>query len=51
MKKYKREALLKDRRFSKYQKDFLRAVLKKEEYTIAGSEKLVSAFFNEKERD
>lgn len=44
-KKYTREALLKDRRFSQYQQDFLRAVLTKEEYTIAEAVKTVKAFF------
>ena len=32
-KKYKREVLLKDRRFAKFQKDFLAAILTEEEYT------------------
>ena len=33
-KKYRREVLLGDRRFAKYQKDFLAAVLTDEAYTI-----------------
>lgn len=50
-KKFSREAILRDKRFSKYQKDFLRAVLKEPEYTIAQAEKAVRAFFMEKESD
>lgn len=49
-KKYTREALLKSKRFSSYQKDFLAAVLNKPEYTIAEAEKAVEAFFG-KERE
>lgn len=48
-KKYKREAILKDSRFSQYQKDFLGVVLSKPEYTIAEAERAVKAFFKEKE--
>lgn len=44
-KKYRREALLQNRRFAKYQKDFLSVVLRKEEYTMAEAEKAVKAFF------
>nr|DAQ86049.1 MAG TPA: hypothetical protein [Caudoviricetes sp.] len=44
-KKYSREALLQDRRFAKYQKDFLSVVLRKEEYTLAEAVKTVQAFF------
>ena len=47
-KKYTREALLRDRRFSGYQKDFLLAVLSKPEYTIAEAEGAVKAFFERK---
>ena len=50
-KKYKREALLRDPRFSKYQQDFLRVVLWKDEYTWAEAVKAVKAFFKDKERD
>lgn len=50
-KKFKREVLLKDPRFSGYQKDFLGVVLYKSEYTIAEAVKTVKAFFNDKERD
>lgn len=49
--KFSREAILADKRFHKYQKDFLRAVLKEPEYTIAQAEKAVRAFFMEKESD
>ena len=41
----KAEPLLQDRRFAKYQKDFLSVVLRKEEYTMAEAEKAVKAFF------
>lgn len=50
MKKYSREAILQDRRFAKYQRDFLRAVLTKDFYTIAGAQKAALAFF-EKEKE
>lgn len=49
-KKYRREVLLKDPRFAKYQQDFLGVVLYKSEYTIAEAERAVKAFFK-KERD
>lgn len=44
-KKYTREALMRDGRFSIYQRDFLAAVLSKPEYTIAEAERAVKAFF------
>lgn len=44
-KKYSREALLKSKRFSGYQKDFLAAVLTKPAYTLAEATKVVKAFF------
>ena len=50
-KKFKREVLLRAPRFAKYQKDFLGAVLRKSEYTIAEADKAVKAFFKDKERD
>nr|DAD70881.1 MAG TPA: hypothetical protein [Siphoviridae sp. ctvok7] len=50
VKKFRREVILKDPRFAKYQKDFLGVILSKPEYTIAEAEKAVKAFF-EKERD
>ena len=49
-KKYKREALLRDPRFAKYQQDFLRVVLRKDEYTWAEAVKTAKAFFK-KESD
>lgn len=45
-KKYTREALLKSKRFSCYQRDFLGVVLSKPEYTLAEATKVVKAFFN-----
>lgn len=48
MKRYSREAILKDRRFKKYQQDFLRAILRKEFYTIAEAQKAALAFFENK---
>ena len=48
--KFTREALLKDPRFSEYQRDFLGVVLWKDESTLAEAEKTVKAFFK-KERD
>lgn len=43
--KYKREVLLRDPRFAKYQQDFLRVVLSKPYYTLAEAQKIVKAFF------
>ena len=48
-KKYTREALLKSKRFSKYQPDFLGIILKKPEYTLAEATRVVKAFFEKKE--
>lgn len=48
-KKFKREVLLRDPRFSWCQKDFLGVVLKEPEYTIDEAEKAVEAFFGKKE--
>lgn len=50
-KKFRREVLLKDPRFAQYQQDFLRVVLRKDEYTWAEAVKAVKVFFKEKERD
>lgn len=44
---YTREALLKSKRYQKFQKDFLAAVLCKPEYTLAEADKAVKAFFHE----
>lgn len=48
-KKYRREVLLRDPRFSRYQKDFLGVILSKPGYTWAEAVKAVKAFFKEKE--
>lgn len=50
-KKYTREALLKSKRFSSYQRDFLGVILSKPEYALAEATKVVKAFFNAKESD
>ena len=44
-KRYKREALLKSKRFSHVQQDFLRAILTEETYTMAEAQKAVYVFF------
>lgn len=44
-KTYSKEALLKSKRFSRYQKDFLAAVLSEPEYTTTEAEKVVKKFF------
>ena len=46
--KYKREVLLKDKRFQCYQQDFLAVVLNKDEYTLTEAEKVVREFFERK---
>ena len=51
VKKFTREALIKSEYFSKYQKDFLSAILEKEEYTMAEATKVVKAFFVGKKGD
>lgn len=43
--KFKREVLLKDPRFAKYQQDFLGVVLCKPEYTLYEAMKTVKNFF------
>lgn len=43
--KYRREVLLKDPRFAKYQPDFLRVILYKPYYTLAEAQKAVKAVF------
>lgn len=48
-KKYTREALLKSKRFSQYQKDFLSVILNKPEYTLAEATKQAKAFFEKGE--
>ena len=42
-KKYTKETILKDDRFSKYQQDFLRVILTKDYYTIAEAKKIAEA--------
>lgn len=49
MKRYTREALLRHREFSQYQKDFLAALLREETYTLAKARKIVKDFFEKKE--
>lgn len=44
-KRYTREALMRDARFSGIQRDFLRVVLKEPFYTIKEAEEAVSIFF------
>ncbi len=44
-KKFRREVLLHDSRFKKYQKDFLAAILTDEEYTIDDALAIAKAFF------
>lgn len=44
-KKYAREALLRSKRYSGYQRDFLAAVLREPFYTLAEADKAVKAFF------
>lgn len=49
MTKFKREVLLKSKEFAKYQPDFLKAILSKDEYTLAEARRIVKKFFDEKE--
>lgn len=44
-KKFRREVLLKDPRFAKYQKDFLAAILPDEEYIVDDALAKARAFF------
>lgn len=44
-KKYRVEAILKSKEFEEIQKDFLRALLPKEEYTLAEVRKIIEAYF------
>lgn len=43
--KYTREALLKSKRFSHIQPDFLAAILKEPEYTMKAAEAAIADFF------
>ena len=45
LKKFKREALLKSKHFSYVSKDFLKAILTEEYYTIEEAEKAISEFY------
>ena len=49
MTKYTREVLLKSKEFAKYQPDFLKAILPKEEYTLAEARRIVKNFCEEME--
>lgn len=49
--RFSREQLLKSKRFSGYQRDFLAAVLCQESYTIKEAEDAVKAFFGPKEKE
>ena len=49
-KKYSREALLRSKEFSGYQKDFLGVLLRKPEYTLQEARRIVKEFYH-KERD
>lgn len=44
-KKYRRDVILNDSRFAKYQKDFLAAILTEDEYTIDDALAKARAFF------
>lgn len=44
-KKFRREVILKDPRFAKYQKDFLAAILTDDEYTLDDALAKARAFF------
>lgn len=46
MKRYPREVILRDKRFAKYQQDFLKVILSKPYYSIAEAQKKAEAFFN-----
>ncbi len=44
-KRYTREALLESRTFSRYQRDFLAALLPEESYTLEKAQSIVDGFF------
>ena len=50
-KKYTREALLKWKRFSSYQQDFLGVILSKPDDTIAEATRVVKAFFEPPQKE
>lgn len=47
--KYSRDAIIESEEFKCYQKDFLKAILTKEEYSLAEARKIASEYFNAKE--
>lgn len=47
-KKLRTEAILNSKQFAGYQKDFLKILLKKDEYTLAEAKRIAEAFFKEK---
>lgn len=47
-KKLKTEAILKSKEMAGYQKDFLKVLLKKDEYTLAEAKRIAKAFFTER---
>ena len=49
-KKYTREAILASDLFKDYQRDFVSILLVKPEYTLAEAKRIVSAFFEKKEK-
>lgn len=49
-KKLRTEAILKSKQFAGYQKDFLKILLKKDEYTLAEAKKIAKAFFEEERK-
>lgn len=49
-KKYTREAILASKILKGYQRDFVSSLLVKPEYTVAEAKKIVSDFFNKKEK-
>lgn len=49
MQRFKREVLLKSSEFEKYQKDFVAALLTKDEYTLPEARRIVKNFFEAKE--
>lgn len=48
-KKYATVEILRSEEFAAYQPDFLRAILTKDEYTLAEARKAAKEFFEEKE--
>lgn len=44
-KRFKTEDILKSKKFAGYQKDFLKALLTKKEYSLAEAKKIADAYF------